>query len=117
MIAGRRRRPRQIAVIAFCREAVAQTLEVLDFLYICDKAPIPERGFSVAESPLRPAEAVPRGRRKPPLSISYNRVGLCDSHRQGARPSQLMAAAKDDVSRLACVPVVVKVAGPPRRTA
>jgi hypothetical protein len=62
--------------------AVGQTLAVLDFLYICDKAPIPERGFSVAESPLRPAAAVPRGRRKLPLSISHNRVGLPDSHRR-----------------------------------
>ena len=44
-------------------------------LCVCDKAPISERVFSLAESPLRPSEAVPRGRRKPSLSIPI--TALC----------------------------------------
>jgi hypothetical protein len=39
-------------------EAVAQTLGVIDFLYIHDKATISEGAFSVAESPVRPPEAL-----------------------------------------------------------
>jgi hypothetical protein len=39
-------------------EAVAQTLGVIDFLCIHDKATISEGAFSVAESPVRPPEAL-----------------------------------------------------------
>jgi hypothetical protein len=38
--------------------AVAQTLGVIDFLCIHDKATISEGAFSVAESPVRPPEAL-----------------------------------------------------------
>ena len=41
-----------------CAEAVAQTLGVIDFLCIHDKATISEGAFSVAESPVRPPEAL-----------------------------------------------------------
>ena len=40
------------------REAVAQTLGVIDFLCIHDKPTILEGAFSVAESPVRPPEAL-----------------------------------------------------------
>ena len=64
-----------------CAEVVAQTIGVLDFLCVRDKAPILERVYSLADSPLRPPEVVPRGRRQLSLSISYNRFGLCDNLR------------------------------------
>jgi hypothetical protein len=48
-------------------------------LCVCDKAPISERVFSLAERPLRPPDAVSRRQRKLLLSISYNRFGWRDS--------------------------------------
>jgi hypothetical protein len=69
-------------------EAVAQILGSNDFLYVSDKEAILRRVNSVSEGPLRPAEARLWGRRKVPLSFSYNRLGLCDSLRGTQGSSQ-----------------------------
>src|ERR1039458_3190972 len=61
------------------RDAVAQTITGLNFLYVCDKVTILGRTISVAEDPLCPAEPLSRGQRNWPLSDSYDRFGLCDS--------------------------------------
>ena len=45
------------------------------------KGAVSDRAVSVVASPLRRSEAVLRGRPKSQLSISYNRLGLCDSLR------------------------------------
>jgi hypothetical protein len=51
------------------------------------KSAISGRSNSIAEGPLEPPEALSRGRQKWRLSISYNRLGLCDTLRgaPGAR--------------------------------
>jgi hypothetical protein len=75
-------------------------------LCICDKAPIPERGFSVAESPLRPADAVPRGRQKLPLSIPYNGFGVVRQPPRTAQPWQSDRAG-DGAPHDRCVAVAI----------
>lgn len=50
--------PAGLVAALLCAEAVAQTLGVIDFLCIHDKATISEGAFSVAESPVRPPEAL-----------------------------------------------------------
>jgi hypothetical protein len=50
-----------------------------DFLCINDKEPVLHQVILVSEAPLRPPEALLRGRPKTPLSPSYNRSEFSDS--------------------------------------
>jgi hypothetical protein len=71
-------------------------------LYVCDKESVLTRVISVSKGPLRPPEELLQGRRIAALSISHNRVGLCDSLRGkrgtlGAEP-EMPAPTHEQVS-------------------
>jgi hypothetical protein len=65
--------------ICLCAEAVGIFAGSDDFLCINDKEPILQQVILVSEAPLRPSEALVRGRPKTPLSRSYNGSEFSDS--------------------------------------